>query len=52
MLGRDCFAEPLVESRPTEGAAEDFGELGRKQPWAEKGREKGNSFSFSGLYFP
>jgi hypothetical protein len=36
-----------VESRPAEGAAVEFGELGRKQLWAEKGKEKGNSFSFS-----
>jgi hypothetical protein len=36
-----------VERRPAEGAAVEFGELGRKQLWAEKGKEKGNSFSFS-----
>jgi hypothetical protein len=29
-----CWA--AVESRPAEGAAVDFGELGRKQPWAKK----------------
>jgi hypothetical protein len=53
MLGRDCCAGPLaaVESRPAEGAAVDFGRLGRKQLWAEKGQEKGNSFLFSEIIF-
>jgi hypothetical protein len=30
-----------------EGASADFGDLGRKRLWAEKGKEKGNSFLFS-----
>jgi hypothetical protein len=35
-------------SERVEGAAEDFGVLGRKQLWAEKKKgKKGNSFSFS-----
>jgi hypothetical protein len=33
------------------GAAVDFGSLGRKQLWAEKGKEKGNSFLFSESIF-
>jgi hypothetical protein len=58
MLGRDCCAGPLAVARlrkprwkagrpRDEGAAVDFGELGRKRLWAERGKEKGNSFSFS-----
>jgi hypothetical protein len=31
----------------TKGVAVDFGYMGRKQLWAEKGRGKGNSFLFS-----
>jgi hypothetical protein len=37
----------LRTERKDEGAAEDFGELGQKQLWAEKERKKRNSFSFS-----
>jgi hypothetical protein len=40
-----------VEIRPAEGAAVDFGRLGRKQCWAERGKEKGNSFLFSEKIF-
>jgi hypothetical protein len=49
MLGSDCCTGPLaaVESRPAVGAAVDFRSLGRKLLWAEKGKEKGNSFLFS-----
>jgi hypothetical protein len=34
-----------------EGASADFGDLGRKRLWAEKGNEKGNSFLFSESIF-
>jgi hypothetical protein len=33
-------------SERDEGAEEDFGEWVRKQLWSEKGKEKGDSFSF------
>jgi hypothetical protein len=33
--------------RRDEGASVDFGELGRKRLCPQKGKEKGNSFSFS-----
>jgi hypothetical protein len=34
-----------------EGASVDFGDLGRNRLWAEKGKEKGNSFLFSESIF-
>jgi hypothetical protein len=34
-----------------EGASADFGDLGRNRLWAEKGKDKGNSFLFSESIF-
>jgi hypothetical protein len=34
-----------------EGASAEFGDLGRNRRWAEKGKEKGNSFLFSKSIF-
>jgi hypothetical protein len=52
MLGYEeelgCLKRSLGCDMPKiEGAAVDFGSLGRKRLWAEKGIEKGNSFLFS-----
>jgi hypothetical protein len=40
-----------VAGEGDKGARADFGDLGRNRLWAEKGKEKGNSFLFSESIF-